>query len=171
MAECCSGYRHLILGSGPAGLTAAIYAARSNCCPLLIQGPAPGGQLTTTTMIENYPGFPNGIDGSTLMQNMEEQATRFGTTIVTGEVTRVDLTAAPFRVWVGNDEYQGQTLIICTGAKPKMLGLPNERELLGRGISVCATCDGFFYRDKKVAVVGGGGILICGDYQGVGDVG
>ena len=156
MAECCTGYRHLILGSGPAGLTAAIYAARSNCCPLLIQGPAPGGQLTTTTVIENYPGFPDGIDGATLMQNMEEQARRFGTTIVTGEVTRVDLTAAPFRVWVGDDEYQGRTLIICTGAKPKMLGLPNEWDLLGRGISICATCDGFFYKGKEVVVVGGG---------------
>jgi thioredoxin reductase (NADPH) len=156
MAECCTGYRHLILGSGPAGLTAAIYAARSNCCPLLIQGLAPGGQLTTTTVIENYPGFPQGIEGPELMRNMEEQARRFGTNIVTGEVTRVDLSTLPFRVWVGETLYEGRTLIICTGAKPKMLGLANEWELMGRGVSVCATCDGFFYKGKEVVVVGGG---------------
>jgi thioredoxin reductase (NADPH) len=148
--------RHLILGSGPAGLTAAIYAARSNCCPLLIQGHQPGGQLTGTTTVDNYPGFPEGIDGPTLMERMEQQARRFGANFVTGMVTRVDLSTSPFKVWVGEDLYQGRTLILSTGASPKMLGLPNERELMGRGLSVCATCDAFFYKGKKVVVVGGG---------------
>jgi thioredoxin reductase (NADPH) len=149
-------YRHLIVGGGPGGLTAAIYAARSNCCPLLIQGPQPGGQLTTTTTVDNYPGFPEGVEGPELMTRMEQQARRFGTNFVTGEVTRVDLAASPFKVWVGDDIYRGRTLIISTGASPKMLNLPNEWELMGRGVSVCATCDAFFYRDKEVVVVGGG---------------
>jgi thioredoxin reductase (NADPH) len=146
----------IILGSGPAGLTAAIYAARSRCCPLLIHGGQPGGQLTTTTVIENFPGFAEGIDGPTLMQEMEKQARRFGTRFVEGEVTRVDLKSRPFRIWVGDDVYRCRTLIISTGASPKMLGLPNEWELYGRGVSVCATCDAFFYKDKDVVVVGGG---------------
>ncbi len=146
----------LILGSGPSGLTAAIYAARSRCCPILIHGAQPGGQLTTTTRIENYPGFAEGIDGPTLMQNMEEQARRFGTEFIEGEVSRVDLSSSPFRVWVGDDCYRALTLIISTGASPKMLGLPNEWSLYGRGVSVCATCDGFFYKEKDVVVVGGG---------------
>ena len=149
-------FRHLIVGSGPAGLTAAIYAARDNCCPLLIQGAEPGGQLTTTTRVDNYPGFPEGIDGPDLMQGMEQQARRFGTHFVTGTITSVDLSERPFRVWVGEERYRGRTLIICTGASPKMLNLPNEWELMGRGVSVCATCDAFFYRDKEVVVVGGG---------------
>lgn len=149
-------YRHLIVGGGPGGLTAAIYAARSNCCPLLIQGPQPGGQLTTTTTVDNYPGFPEGIDGPELMEKMEQQARRFGTHFVTGEATRVDLASSPFRVWVGDDLYLGRTLIVSTGASPKMLNLPNEWELMGRGVSVCATCDAFFYREKEVVVVGGG---------------
>jgi thioredoxin reductase (NADPH) len=149
-------FRHLIIGGGPGGLTAAIYAARSNCCPLMIQGPQPGGQLTTTTTVDNYPGFPEGVEGPELMTRMEQQARRFGTNFVTGEVTRVDLAASPFTVWVGDDVYHSRTLIISTGASPKMLNLPNEWELMGRGVSVCATCDAFFYRDKAVVVVGGG---------------
>jgi len=148
--------RYLIIGGGPSGLTAAIYAARNNCCPLLIQGGQPGGQLTTTTTVDNYPGFPEGVEGPELMERMEQQARRFGTRFVTGEVTRVDFAARPFRVWVGDQPYQGKTVIISTGASPKMLGLPNEWDLMGRGVSVCATCDAFFYRDKEVVVVGGG---------------
>jgi thioredoxin reductase (NADPH) len=146
----------IILGSGPAGLTAAIYTARANCAPLLIHGFQPGGQLTTTSDVENFPGFPDGIDGGTLMQLMENQAKRFGTTFLQGEVTRVDLTQAPFSVWLDDVSYQARTLIIATGAKAKMLGLPNEWDLYGRGVSVCATCDGFFYRDREIVVVGGG---------------
>jgi thioredoxin reductase (NADPH) len=149
-------YRHLIVGGGPGGLTAAIYAGRSNCCPLMIQGPQPGGQLTTTTVVDNFPGFPEGIDGPELMERMEQQARRFGTEFVSGEVTRIDLSGAPFQVWVGDDLYRGQTLIIATGASPRMLNLPNEWELMGRGVSVCATCDAFFYKEKEVVVVGGG---------------
>ena len=149
-------FRHLIVGSGPAGLTAALYAARSNCCPLLIQGPQPVGQLTTTTTVDNYPAFPEGIDGNELMQRMEQQVRRFTGNLVTGEVTRVDLSSAPFQVWVDETRYRGHTLIIATGASPKMLGLSNEWELMGRGVSVCATCDAFFYRGKEVVVVGGG---------------
>lgn len=146
----------LILGSGPAGLTAAIYAARSRCCPVLVHGRQPGGQLTTTTTIDNYPGFPEGVDGKALMQAMQQQAERFGTRFIEGEVTRVDLKGPPFRVWVDDQEQRCQSLIIATGASPKMLGLDNEWSLYGRGVSVCATCDAFFYRDKKVVVVGGG---------------
>jgi thioredoxin reductase (NADPH) len=146
----------IILGSGPAGLTAAIYAARSRCCPLLIHGGQPGGQLTTTTVIDNFPGFSQGIDGPQLMKEMEEQARRFGTRFVEGIVTRVELKKTPFKVWVDKEKYFCQTLIVATGAVPKMLGLANEWELYGRGVSVCATCDAFFYRDKEVVVVGGG---------------
>lgn len=146
----------IILGSGPAGLTAAIYAARSRCCPLLIHGGQPGGQLTTTTVIDNFPGFSQGIDGPQLMKEMEEQARRFGTRFVEGIATRVELKKTPFKVWVDKEKYFCQTLIVATGAVPKMLGLANEWELYGRGVSVCATCDAFFYRDKEVVVVGGG---------------
>lgn len=156
MAEIGGVHETIILGSGPAGLTAAIYAARSRCCPLLIHGSQPGGQLTTTTKIENYPGFAEGIDGPTLMQEMERQAARFGTRFIEGQVTQVELQEHPFRIWVGEDSYRGHTLIIATGASPKMLGLPNEWQLYGRGVSVCATCDAFFYRGKEVVVVGGG---------------
>lgn len=146
----------IILGSGPAGLTAAIYSARGNFNPLVIHGSQPGGQLTTTTLVENFPGFPDGIDGPQLMQQMEEQARRFGTRFVEGEVTKVDLKNRPFRIWVGEELYRCRTLIIATGASPRMLGLDKESELYGRGVSVCATCDGFFYREKEVVVVGGG---------------
>ena len=149
-------YETIILGSGPAGLTAAIYAARSRCCPLMIHGLQPGGQLTTTTAVDNYPGFPEGIDGPDLMENMRLQAERFGTQFVEGEVTRVDLQERPFRIWLGEDLYRCLSLIISTGASPKLLGLGNEESLYGRGVSVCATCDGFFFRDREVVVVGGG---------------
>jgi len=146
----------IILGSGPAGLTAAIYAARNRCCPLVIQGAIPGGQLTTTTLVDNFPGFPQSIEGGKLMEEMERQARRFGARFVAGEVSRVDLGTHPFQVWLEEDLYRCLTLVVATGASPRMLGLPNERELYGRGISVCATCDGFFFKDREVLVVGGG---------------
>ena len=149
-------YETIILGSGPAGLTAAIYAGRSRCCPLLIHGIQPGGQLTTTTAVDNFPGFPEGIDGPDLMENMRRQAERFGARFVEGEVTRVDLQERPFRIWTSDEMYRCLALIISTGASPKLLGLGNEEALYGRGVSVCATCDGFFYRDREVVVVGGG---------------
>ena len=149
-------YETIILGSGPAGLTAAIYAARSRCCPLMIHGLQPGGQLTTTTAVDNFPGFPEGIDGPDLMEKMKLQAERFGTQFVEGDVTKVDLQERPFRLWVGEELYRCLSLIITTGASPKLLGLGNEESLYGKGVSVCATCDGFFYRDREVVVVGGG---------------
>jgi len=150
----------IILGSGPAGLTAAIYAARGRCCPTLIHGRQPGGQLTTTTAVDNFPGFPQGIDGPELMENMRLQAERFGTQFIEGEVTRVELGARPFKIWLGEELYRCLTLIIATGASPRLLGLGNEESLYGRGVSVCATCDGFFYRDREVVVVGGGDTAI-----------
>ncbi len=149
-------YDQIILGSGPAGYTAAIYSARSNCCPLLISGSQPGGQLTGTTLVENFPGFPEGIEGPELMDRMRQQAERFGTITVQAEVTRIDLNSHPFRLWAEDQLFQCRSLIICTGASPRMLGLPNEKELYGRGVSVCATCDAYFYRGKEVVVVGGG---------------
>jgi len=149
-------YETIILGSGPAGLTAAIYAARSRCCPLLIHGIQPGGQLTTTTAVDNYPGFPEGIDGPELMDKMRLQAERFGAQFVEGVVTKVDFQERPFRLWVDEELYRCLSLIITTGASPMLLGLGNEESLYGRGVSVCATCDGFFYRDREVVVVGGG---------------
>lgn len=149
-------YETIILGSGPAGLTAAIYAARSRCCPLMIHGLQPGGQLTTTTAVDNFPGFPEGVEGPELMENMKLQAERFGTQFVEGTVTKVDLQERPIRLWVGEELYRCLSLIIATGASPKLLGLGNEESLYGKGVSVCATCDGFFYRDLEVIVVGGG---------------
>ena len=146
----------IIIGSGPAGLTAAIYTARASLAPLLIHGNQPGGQLTTTSEVENFPGFPEGIDGGLLMQQMEAQATRFGTTFVQGEVTEVDLNSVPYAVKLDEETYRARTIIIASGAKAKTLGLPNEKDLYGRGVSVCATCDGFFYRDREIVVVGGG---------------
>ena len=146
----------VIIGGGPAGLTAATYAARANLKPLLIYGQQPGGQLTTTTTIENFPGFPEGIDGNELMQRFEAQAQRFGAAFLQGQVTRVEVGCCPFRLWLGEDQLSCRSLIIATGASPRMLGLPNEWDLYGRGVSVCATCDGFFYRDKEVVIVGGG---------------
>ncbi|SUZ65348.1 uncharacterized protein METZ01_LOCUS18202, partial [marine metagenome] len=152
----------IIIGSGPAGLTAAIYAARANMTPLVIEGEPsstsdqPGGQLMLTTDVENFPGFPDGIMGPELMTQFRSQAARFGAEFVTRKVTRVDFSARPFQIWVGEDQYQAQTVIVSTGAQSLMLGLPNEQRLLGHGLSTCATCDGFFFRDQEIAVVGGG---------------
>ena len=147
----------LIIGGGPAGYTAAIYAARANMAPILFEGIQPGGQLTTTTEIENFPGFPQGIDGNQLMASMREQAVRVGADVRNGAVTVVDLSARPFKLTVdSSDEYLARTVIIATGASAKYLGLPSEDKYRGAGVSACATCDGFFYRKKTVAVVGGG---------------
>ncbi len=146
----------LIIGSGPAGLTAALYAARANLEPLVIAGNVPLGQLMITSDVENYPGFPNGIQGPELMQLFREQAERFGSTIIDRDATRVDFSERPFRVWVGDDEYRGDTVIVATGASALWLGLPSEEAFRGRGVSACATCDGFFFRDREIAVVGGG---------------
>ncbi len=146
----------IILGSGPAGLTAAIYAARANLKPLMIEGDEAGGQLMTTTEVENYPGFPKGIQGPELMMITREQAERFGTRFITRNATKVDFSSRPFRIWVGEKEYQAKTVIISTGASAKYLGLPNERKYLGRGVSACATCDGAFFKNLQVAVIGGG---------------
>jgi thioredoxin reductase (NADPH) len=146
----------LIVGSGPSGLTAALYTARANLHPIVIEGGEAGGQLMLTTEVENYPGFPAGVLGPELIGKMREQAERFGAEFVTANATKVDLAGPPFRVWVDDEEYTGRSLIISTGAKAKMLGLDSERTLLGRGVSTCATCDGFFFRSKDLAVVGGG---------------
>jgi thioredoxin reductase (NADPH) len=146
----------VIIGSGPAGLTAALYTARADLRPLVIEGIGAGGQLMLTTEVENFPGFPTGIMGPELMDNMRKQAERFGAEFVTDDVTRVDLTGDVKRVWVGDTEYAAHTAIISTGARANWLGLPNEQRLIGRGASSCATCDGFFFRDQDIAVVGGG---------------
>ena len=147
----------LIIGSGPAGYTAAIYAGRANLCPVLYEGLQPGGQLTTTTDVENFPGYPEGISGTALMEDLRAQATRFGTDIRYGIATAADLSKRPYQITIDDEKViETETLIIATGATAKYLGLPDEQKYAGMGVSACATCDGFFYRKKVVAVVGGG---------------
>src|ERR1700676_2944983 len=146
----------VIIGSGCAGLTAAIYAARANLKPLVIDGHEQGGQLSLTTHVENYPGFPDGIMGPELIENMRKQAQRFGAEFKAGAVNEVDLTQRPFKITAGKETYEAKALIVAAGATARLLGLAGERELIGRGLSTCATCDGYFFREKAIAVVGGG---------------
>ena len=146
----------IIIGSGPAGYTAGIYAARANLSPVMFTGVQAGGQLMLTTLVENYPGFVDGLDGPPLMESFRKQAERFGTEMIAEDVTAVDFTRRPFRVTAGDTALEAHSVIVATGASAKMLGLPNEGKLIGRGVSTCATCDGFFFRDQNIMVVGGG---------------
>lgn len=149
-------HKVVIIGSGCAGLTAAIYAARANLSPLVLEGHEPGGQLSLTTHVENFPGFPDGILGPELIENMRKQAQKFGAQFKAGTVSEVDLTNRPFKIKVGNEVYETKSLIVAAGASARLLGLKGEKELIGRGLSTCATCDGYFFRGKPIAVVGGG---------------
>jgi thioredoxin reductase (NADPH) len=149
-------YDVIIIGGGPAGLTAAIYAGRAALKTVLLVGSMPGGQVATTDLVENFPGFPEGVTGAELAQRIQSQAERFVGKLVTGSVTEVDFSASPFTVQTHSGTYQGRTVIIATGAFPRRLGVPGEKEFFGRGVSTCATCDGFFYKDRRVVVVGGG---------------
>jgi thioredoxin reductase (NADPH) len=146
----------IIIGSGPAGYTAGIYAARANLSPVMFTGVQAGGQLMLTTLVENYPGFVDGLDGPPLMEGFRKQAERFGTEMIAEDVTTVDFSQRPFRVTAGSTTLEAHTVIVATGASAKMLGLPNEGKLIGRGVSTCATCDGFFFKDQNIMVVGGG---------------